>query len=661
MLAVLLLASCTKDTTGESASVKLDDAVASKLVFTSTNAVDGQLLVYFDDEVVENVENSVQRVTRAGGVATRSGINDFDVVLDNIGVRSLTRLYPVDKRTEDRKRSLGMHRWYIVEFDENTDLDQAAQAMARIAEVNKVEFVQRLKHIYDKNVTPLDEVFITSGTRAELPFNDPQLNMQWHYINTGDKQIYSKIKAGADVNCKDAWRLCTGDPRVVVAIVDDCVQWDHPDLAANMWINEAELNGQSGKDDDGNGYKDDVYGYNFVTNTKLSISTKGEAGEHGTHVAGTVAAVNNNGIGVCGIAGGSGNNDGVKLMSCQIFYNESGGTSTTTSRAITYAADNGASILQCSWGYPAGTFTSDSQYSSYDSAERQAIDYFISTKNCDALDGGLAIFAAGNDMTGMSGYPAAYRDYISVTAMSCDFTPAYYTNYGPGCNIAAPGGDVWQSKLENGKETAQILSTFINGRYGYSQGTSMACPHVSGVAALGLSYALQLGKTFTTDQFKALLLTSVNNIDQYCTGTKPYYDNYGSHTLNLAAHNKKMGTGYIDAFQVLMNVRGTTCIPVPVGSQYTLDLAALVGGGNANMTITSVEISAEGKASLGMTSDPRVFANQVLLTCTKPGSAIAKVTMVAGTNSGSGINGMTITKEYAIIAREFESANGGWL
>ena len=90
-------------------------------------------------------------------------------------------------------------------------------------------------------------------------------------------------------------------------------------------------------------------------------------------------------------------------------------------------------------------------------------------------------------------------------------------------------------------------------------------------------------------------------------------------------------------------------------------LAALVGGGNANMTITSVEISAEGKASLGMTSDPRVFANQVLLTCTKPGSAIAKVTMVAGTNSGSGINGMTITKEYAIIAREFESANGGWL
>lgn len=667
MLAVLLLASCTKDTTGESAPVKMEDKVASKLVFTSTNAAKGQLLVYFNSDAVANVENSVLRVTRAGGVATRSGISDFDAVLDNIGVKSLRRLFPVDERNEERTRAAGLHRWYLVEFDEEADLDKTALEMARIAEVSKVEFDQKLASIHDPKVIPLDESLAASATRADMTtsgvsFNDPELSKQWHYINTGDKQIYSKIKAGADVNCKDAWRLCTGDPRVVVAIVDDCVQWDHPDLAANMWVNEAELNGQDGVDDDGNGYKDDIYGYNFVTNTKLSISTKGEAGEHGTHVAGTVAAVNNNGIGVCGIAGGSGNNDGVKLMSCQIFYNDNGGNASTTANAIKYAADNGAVILQCSWGYTAGTLTSDSQYSTYDSAEKQAIDYFISTKNCDALDGGIAIFAAGNDITGMSGYPAAYRDYISVTAMSCDFTPAYYTNYGPGCNIAAPGGDYYQSGIETGSEASMILSTILNGRYGYSQGTSMACPHVSGVAALGLSYALQLGKTFTTDQFKALLLTSVNNIDQYCTGTKPYYDNYGSrHTLNLAAHNKKMGTGYIDAFQVLMNVRGTTCIPVPVGSQYTLDLAALVGGGNANMTITSVEISAEGKASLGMTSDPRVFANQVLLTCTKPGSAIAKVTMVAGTNSGSGINGMTITKEYAIIAREIESANGGWL
>lgn len=84
------------------------------------------------------------------------------------------------------------------------------------------------------------------------------------------------------------------------------MQWDHPDLAANMWTNTAELNGSEGRDDDSNGYAYDIHGFNFVDNTTLTISTKGDAPDHGTHVAGTVAAVNNNGTGVAGIAGGSG-------------------------------------------------------------------------------------------------------------------------------------------------------------------------------------------------------------------------------------------------------------------------------------------------------------------------------------------------------------------
>lgn len=487
LFAALALGSCTKDATEQATGPEPEAKAASKLVFSSENAVRGELLVCFGEEAVAGIESSVMQVTRSGGVATRSGIADFDAVLGSIGVKALQRLFPVDERNEERTRAAGLHRWYVVEFDDAADLDKAALDMARIAEVSKVEFNQQLMHVHEGRVIPLAETGAAPQTRAAVGFNDPHLGRQWHYINTGDKSIYSKIKAGADVNCDEAWQLCTGDPRVIVAVVDNCVQWGHPDLAANMWTNTAELNGSEGRDDDSNGYADDIHGFNFVDNTTLTISTKGDAPDHGTHVAGTVAAVNNNGTGVAGIAGGSGKNDGVKIMSCQIFHDKDGGDVAMAAKAIKYAADNGAAIIQCSYGYPAGSVTSDAAYSSGASAEKQAIDYFIAKQNCAAVSGGLAIFAAGNDMTGMSSYPGAYRDYISVTAMSCDYTPAYYTNYGPACNIAAPGGDAYQSYLENiNTGASEVLSTVNGGKYGYMQGTSMACPHVSGVAALGL-------------------------------------------------------------------------------------------------------------------------------------------------------------------------------
>lgn len=653
----LALGSCAKDATEQATGAGPEAEIASKLIFSPKNAIKGELLVYFGEEVVPSVEKSVMQVTRAGGVATRSGIVDFDAVLGNIGVKALQRLFPVDERNEERTRAAGLHRWYIVDFDDNVDLDQAARSMARIAEVSKVQFNKQLMHVHDGKVTPLIETAATPQTRAAVGFNDPQLGKQWHYINTGDKSIYSKIKAGADVNCDEAWQYCTGDPRVVVAVVDGAVQWDHPDLEANMWINTREQNGTEGRDDDSNGYVDDIHGYNFVDNQKLT-----KADDHGTHVAGTVAAVNNNSTGVCGIAGGSGKNDGVKIMSCQIFRGEEGGSAAITAKAIKYAADNGAAIIQCSFGYDAGDVTSDSAYASGASAEKQAIDYFTSTQNCAAVNGGIAIFAAGNDLAGMSGYPGAYRDYISVTSMSCDYTPAYYTNYGPGCNVAAPGGDAYQSYLENRTDAAQVLSTIPGGRYGYMQGTSMACPHVSGVAALGLSYALQLGKTFSQSEFRTLLLTSVNDINQYCTGTKQYITDQGSMaTLDLSKHKKGMGTGYIDAYQVLMNVRGITCIPIPAGNQYTLNMQPYLGDGNLNMTIRGIDISTGDMERLGMTSKPTLFANQIILKCTKPGSAIVRISLMAGNGNDSGMNGMQITKEFALIVREIHSQNGGWL
>ena len=630
----------------------------------------GEVLVKFAPYVSDILDR--EGITRSGGPATRSGILSVDEILDIVGGYQIERVFPVDPRNEERTRESELHLWYVVRFGEEFTAAEVAEKLSALGEVQHVSFNRTIHRAYNagKKAMPLSRKTLEAiqhqratrtGEASAYPFDDLLLPQQWHLVNRGN-MFGEKSIVDADVQCEQAWELSTGDESIVVAVLDEGVMIEHPDLKNNMWVNENEIY-RSHEDNDGNGYQGDVYGYNFVKNTGvISWDDVSDTG-HGTHVAGVIAAQNNNGIGISSIAGGDGNIPGAKIMSCQIFSGDTAGNALSTVKAIKYAADNGAAIIQCSYGYPAGSVTSDAAYSSGASAEKQAIDYFIAKQNCAAIEGGLAIFAAGNDLTGISGYPGAYRDYISVTAMSCDYTPAYYTNYGPGCNIAAPGGDAYQSYLENINTGAyEVLSTVNGGKYGYMQGTSMACPHVSGVAALGLSYALQLGKTFTQNEFTTLLLTSVNDINQYCTGTKQYFTDKGSlATLDLSQYKKGMGTGYIDAYQVLMNVRGITCIPIPVGSQYTLNLQPYLGGGNLDLKITEISISAEDMNRLGISANPTIFANQIILKCTKPGSAVVRIKLLAGNGNNSGMNGMPITKEFAFIAREVHSQNGGWL
>ena len=483
LAAVMLVSGCLQDEHVPAVDEVSRTLLQTKAVNTSEYAQEGNLLLLLDERLASMLSDGASQ-------------DDFDQACRELGVTHVEKVF---KMTDDAlAKSHRLHRWYKVSFPESKPLEKAAGRFAVLSSVNGIQYNTHLRR-HDVGPVHSWEPFTRGYGEFDLPFNDPMLSDQWHYINNADLSVCSTVREGADVGVRNAWKLTAGDPRVIVAICDEGVKYVHPDLAPNMWVNEDEIPG-NGIEDDNNGYIDDVHGYNFLNPSDLdkadglldiTWAKEGDNG-HGTHVAGTVAAVNNNGIGVCGVAGGTGNGDGVRLMSCQLFSGSTTATVEARARSYKYAAANGASVLQCSFGVEAGMYDSDEEYEKIYSIERDALQYFMNKPNCDAVGGNFVIYASGNDAKPLAGYPAAYHKYISVSAIGPDFLPTTYTNYGPGCNISAPGGDLSLNQLSTGYR-AQILSTVpdelksFDSAYGYMQGTSMACPHVSGVVALGLS------------------------------------------------------------------------------------------------------------------------------------------------------------------------------
>ena len=466
----------------------------------ASNDIPGLVSVQFDEYLAAAIEEAL-----AAGEAVPTKAPGMGNLIEELGIESLERVFPDAGEFEPRSRKMGMHRFYRVKFSSNVPATKASASFESMPGVVTAHPVRRIvKRAYE---TP----------------NDPYFSRQWHYYNSS--------KAGVDINVRDVWKnYTTGNENVVVCVVDEVVDATHPDLKDNLWT-------------DASGHT----GYNFARGSwDLSVrppqnywDDEGDTG-HGTHVAGTIAAVSNNGVGVAGIAGGdyAAGEKGVRLMSCAIFSGTKYADDTQCANAVKWGAEHGAVISQNSWG-PSADLNLDGNISAselntyrtytidkYHPELKVAIDYFIEYAGCDAqgnqlpdspMKGGLVFFASGNEgAEGVDWDPyAAYEPVIGVGAFNESGNRASYSTYGEWVDIAAPAGEGYSS---SGSVWSTVPTKIVTSGYAGSgwAGTSMACPHASGVAALIVSYFG--GQGFTAANAKDILFGGLGNT---IGGSKP--------------------------------------------------------------------------------------------------------------------------------------------
>jgi len=366
------------------------------------------------------------------GVAS-VGVASLDRRMKKYEVGRILQLFP-HKRSE-----LGMI--YQLDFNSRHDARLVAEDFARD---------DHLRYAVTRQIKQL----------CEMPNDEHYLNGQQWYLNT--------------VRGPEAWDIVHGDSSVIIAIVDTGVDWDHPDLWAHIWVNPVEdLDGDgyitfpewNNLDDDGNGYVDDFFGWDFGGSGYADNDPNEHAPIHGTHCAGIAAAVTNNALGVAGMAWDA------TIMAVKATRDGEDGIRYGY-QGILYAADNGADVISLSWGN-----RSTSAY------EQEVIDSAYAS-------GAIIVAAAGNDPPSSPPdvcpvhYPSGNDHVIAVAATDVNDNATSWTYYGDWVDVAAPG--------------QQIYSTWYNNSYTMLQGTSMSCPLVAGIA--GLLKALD--GDMTSDEFE---------------------------------------------------------------------------------------------------------------------------------------------------------------
>lgn len=319
------------------------------------------------------------------------------------------------------------------------------------------------------------------------------------------------------INAQNAWNVFNGSSNITVAIVDNAVMWTHADLAANTYTNTLEASGSSGVDDDGNGYIDDINGYDVANMDGVTTSTD-LAQDHGTHCAGIAGAVNNNSVGIGSIGWN------IKIIPVKTSFDNSGPSSVDFGyEGIIYAVKAKAKIISCSWGSAGASST-----------EQSVITY--------AWNRGSIVFAsAGNANTSTQNYPGAYTNVYCVAAVNPSNIKSSYSNYGTWVDICAPGDNI----LSTVPYTPTATPVYIT-----KNGTSMATPLVAGLAALMLSKSPYMTRT---DVLNCISSTAVNI---YTIGGNSGF-----------VSGSQLGAGRIEAFAA-MNCAATYSALPPVANFY---------------------------------------------------------------------------------------------
>ena len=344
MFALLLLAGCTATLQDTSVTEPDTDARSRQVQGQESSLIPGSMIIEVTDELADQLAT--------GALQTKS--TSVNAAFEGLGVAKIERVFPDAGEWEPRHRAAGLHRFFRVTY--NPEAAPATKAAVDFSALDGVLSASPARRI-----------------RSEAYFNDPQASKQWALYNNGTPPILGgDAVAGCDINVQPVWSSFTGgSSNVIVAVVDGGVQMDHPDLSAAM-----VPAGENGS-------------WSFVEGHTGAIIAPTH---HGTHVAGIIGAVSNNGVGISGIAGGLDGQGGVRILSCAVFMTDPSDPEKElwgdTADAMVYAADHGAVIANNSWGY---SFESEAeaergarQFDERPSALKSAIDYFTDHAGMDA-------------------------------------------------------------------------------------------------------------------------------------------------------------------------------------------------------------------------------------------------------------------------------------